>query len=79
MTESASFLQEAGTMLNNSLLTENSQAMTAVGDEWREFALMIAKAIRNRQGKEIDFKAISNKLHSIADGEAEIYKKLMQL
>ncbi len=75
----ASFLQESGVILNSQLLAESSQAMTTVGDEWREFALMIAKAIRNKQGKSIDFKAISDKLRSVADSEAEVYKRLIQI
>ncbi len=75
----ASFLQESGTILDNSQLRESSQAMTAVGDEWREFALMIAKAIRNKKGAAIDFRAISDKLLSVADSEAEVYKSLMHI
>ncbi len=75
----ASFLQESGVILNSQLLAESSQEMTTVGDEWREFALLIAKAIRNKQGKNIDFKAISNKLRSVADSEAAVYKKLIQI
>jgi len=75
----ASFLQESGTILNKPHLAESSHAMTAVGDEWREFALMIAKAIRNKQGKSIDFEAISSKLLSVADSEAEVYKRLIQI
>ena len=75
----ASFLQEAGTLLNNKDYSDSSQAMTAVGDEWREFALMIAKAIRNKQGKPVDFNSISDKLFSLADSEAEVYRTLMRL
>ena len=75
----ASFLQEAGTILDNSQLSESSQAMTAVGDGWRDFAMMIAKAIRNKKGEPIDFMAISNKLLSVASSEAEVYKRLMQI
>ena len=75
----ASFLQESGTILDNSQLHETSQAMTAVGDEWREFALMIAKAIRNKKGERINFNAISDKLLSVASQEAEVYKGLMQI
>ncbi len=75
----ASFLQEAATILNSSTLHESSEKMTAVGDSWREFALMIAKAIRNKQGNTIDFTAISLKLQTVADEEAEVYKQLIQL
>jgi len=75
----ASFLQEAGNLLDNKGYSDSSQAMTAVGDEWREFALMIAKAIRNKQGTAVDFNSISDKLLSLADSEAAVYRTLMRL
>ena len=75
----ASFLQEAGAALKSDTLQNCSQLMTAVGDEWREFALLIAKAIRNKEGKPIDFQAVSGKLLDIAHSEAEIYKRLIQV
>jgi len=75
----ASFLQEAGNMLNNPLLLESSDRMTDVGDQWRDFALMIAKSIRKKQKGEIDFTAIGNSLESVAAAETQVYKHLMQL
>jgi len=73
----ASFLQEASEILDNETLAEASQMMTLVGDNWREFALMIAKSLRSKKSEKIDFDAISKKLESIADEEAEVYKKLL--
>jgi len=73
----ASFLQESGQILENKELLEASEMMTAVGDSWREFALMIAKSIRKKKNEPIDFDAIAKKLESIADEEAVIYKKLL--
>ena len=73
----ASFLQESSKLLDNKILFESSEMMTQVGDEWREFALMIAKAIRSKKGEAMDFDAIATKLDSIADHEGEVYKKLM--
>ena len=74
----ASFLQEAGKLLENPLLTETSEMMTLVGDQWREFALMLAKAIRSKKNKTIDFSALQTKLESVADAEAAVYRKLLE-
>ncbi len=73
----ASFLKEASTLFdNNEVLKEASQMMLEVGDEWREFALLIAKAIRSK--KEIDFKTISDKLMSVAESEKNTYLKMTE-
>lgn len=73
----ASFLQECGKLLSNATLLEASEMMTAVGDQWRELALMIAKSIRSKKSEVIDFEAIAAKLDAIADEEALVYKKLL--
>ena len=73
----ASFLQEASELFeNDEVLNEASKMMLEVGDEYREFALVIAKAIKSK--KEIDFQAISEMLKNIADNEAKVYKKLLE-
>jgi len=72
----ASFLQEASELFDNDkILSEASKLMLDVGDEYREFALMIAKSIKSK--KEIDFDAISSKLIEISDNETKVYKKLL--
>ncbi len=73
----ASFLQESGKILSNETLLEASDMMTAVGDSWREFALLIAKSIRSKKSETVDFDAIAKKLESIADEEATVYKKML--
>lgn len=73
----ASFLQEASEILDNGTLAEASKMMTAVGDSWREFALLVAKSIRSKKNEAIDFDAIARKLESIADEETLVYKKLL--
>jgi len=73
----ASFLQEASELFDNDeVLAEASKMMLQVGDEWREFALMIAKSIKSK--KDIDYKAISEKLIEISDNEAKVYEKLLR-
>ena len=73
----ASFLQESSLVFDDSkILKEASTMMLEVGDNWREFALMIAKAIKSK--KDIDYKAISEKLLYIKDEESKIYKKMLE-
>jgi hypothetical protein len=50
--------------------------MLAVGDEWREFALMIAKSIKSKNL--IDYRTISDKLIDISENEAKVYKKMLE-
>ncbi len=71
----ASFLQEAGDLLDDQSLKDSSLMMTSVGDQWREFALMIAKSIRRKKRQEIDFCGLQKKLESIAVAETQVYRK----
>ncbi len=74
----ASFLQESAGILDDPVLDTASRKMTDVGDEWRQFAMLIAKAIRSKRGKKIDFEQISGKLQDVAASEADIYRLLLQ-
>ncbi|MBW6520347.1 MAG: BtrH N-terminal domain-containing protein [Desulfoarculaceae bacterium] len=73
----ASFLQEAGRLTNSPQLAEASEMMTAVGDQWREFALLLAKAIRGKNGQTMDFPALQAKLEDVAEAEAAVYRQLL--
>ncbi len=70
----ASFLQEAADRTGKSSLQEASQAMTAVGDEWREFALHSANFVRKKPSLELP--QIADQLGQIADHEAGVYRIL---
>ncbi len=73
----ASFLKEASQLFeDDETLKKSSQMMLEVGDKWREFALMIAKSIKSK--KEIDFKAVSEKLLLVHDAEEEVYHKMSE-
>jgi hypothetical protein len=72
----ASFLQEASELFDNDkVLQESSKMMLEVGDQWRDFALLIAKSIRSK--KPIDYKLISDALLQIGQNEAQVYKKML--
>ncbi len=73
----ASFLEEASELFDGDLtLREASSLMLEVGDEWRDFALVIAKAIKSKQ--DIDYKKIAQMLVNISKNEAKVYKKLLE-
>jgi hypothetical protein len=72
----ASFLQEASEIFDNDeILKEASEMMLGVGDEFREFALLIAKSLKS---KDIDFNTIANRLVEIQESEKQVYKKMLE-
>ncbi|HDS15501.1 MAG TPA: DUF4872 domain-containing protein [Proteobacteria bacterium] len=73
----ASFLQEAGKLLAEPRLEESSMMMTATGDQWREFALMLARSLRGKKNQAIDFASLRRKLESVAESETQVYRKLL--
>jgi hypothetical protein len=73
----ASFLQQSSELIDNPVLLEASKMMTETGDAWREFALLIAKNIRAKNKKTIDFDAIADKLIAVAAQEKLVYQKLL--
>jgi len=75
----ASFLQEGAALLDNTDLSEASEMLTAVGDQWREFALMLAKSIRSKKNQTIDFSGLQSKLEDVAEAEADLYRNLLEV
>ena len=73
----ASFLQEAAHLANKPLLNEASEMMTAVGDQWRTFALHAVKMCKNRS--ELDLQLLSEQLHRCADDELKMWRLLKTL
>jgi hypothetical protein len=71
----ASFLQEAGEKLGDSTLQEASAQLTAIGDNWRQFASACVRASRNK-GEAPNFAPIADSLRSIALQERGLMKEL---
>lgn len=67
----AAFLQESAEILSNTQLEEWAQRFIAVGDEWREFALLCARI--NKSRGEHTLEEVANKLRSLADEEETLY------
>ena len=71
----AAFLQEAHDTLGLPLLKEASESMTAVGDQWRMFALECAKIVKNKESR-VDLPEIAQLLRRCGDSEKQIYRML---
>ena len=72
----ASFLQEAGKLLNDSDLLEASEMMTATGDSLREFALTLAKLCQGSSDPVSGAPGASKQLLACSEQEAEVWKLL---
>ncbi|MCO5269007.1 MAG: BtrH N-terminal domain-containing protein [Brumimicrobium sp.] len=75
----AAFLQEAMDYLNKPELNEFSERMTAIGDDWREFALRASRLCKNRDKSDEGYQDISVLMHGIADKERQFYKDLKKI
>lgn len=71
----ASFLQEAGEKIGDSTLQAASAQLTAIGDNWRQFASSCVRASRNK-GETPNFTPIADSLRGIALQERELMKEL---
>jgi hypothetical protein len=74
----AAFLQEAGSMLNKPVLTELSRDLTAIGDQWREFAVMATRICKGRSENSNPYKELSEKLLEIAGREEQFFHNLWE-
>lgn len=70
------FLQEAAAILNKPELNELSEKITAIGDQWRDFAIDASRLYKNRSTETDAYNKIADKLEFIAVQEKEFYKKL---
>ncbi len=74
----ASYLEEASVILKNSALFDASRMMTETGDLWRDFALMVAKAIRSKKSESIAYDLLAEKLDEVAESESMVYQALLK-
>ena len=71
----ASFLQESAALLNEPFLQQASDKMTTIGDEWREFALLVARFIKNHRVT-ASLEEIAEKLAAIARMEQALFSEI---
>ena len=73
----ASFLQEAAEQLQQPVLVEAAELMTAAGDQWREFALQGARL--GKEGGEADYEALAKTLEDCAQREQDAFRRLRKV
>jgi hypothetical protein len=72
----AAFLQEAAEVLQRPALKEVSQALTAVGDRWRDFAVLGAQHCKGKQTGDEVYARLAQLLRECADGEQRVFTDL---
>ncbi|MBA3829729.1 MAG: BtrH N-terminal domain-containing protein [Taibaiella sp.] len=75
----AAFLQEAGELLKREELQEFSRELTAIGDQWRNFAYSAARIMKARQTDVISYDQLSDLLINCADKEKDFFKRIRKL
>lgn len=74
----AAFLQEAAPILGLTRLDTLSAEMTAIGDRWREFAVLGARHVKNRRNQANGFEEMAAILRECADRETVVYQALLE-
>ena len=72
----AAFLQEASELFKSSELNELSNEMTAIGDIWREFAVVSARIIKQKGQAEETFAKVGGLMMICAGREEQLFKDL---
>ncbi len=72
----AAFLKEAAERGGGAALDELAEAMTAVGDQWRQFALACSLQVRART--EPDVTEAAQKLRAVGEAEAQVWRGLLK-
>jgi hypothetical protein len=72
----ASFLQEAGRLINNQELRLASDELTQAGDEWRLFAMRSSKMCRGHEALDVD--ELASILNRCADQESTVWARLRE-
>jgi len=72
----AAFLEEAAELFGSSELADLSKEMTAIGDIWREFAVVSARIIKQRDQSENTFAKAGGLMMICAGREEQLFKDL---
>ena len=70
------FCRKHAKITGNKELKALSYEMTAIGDMWREFAIITGRIVKNRNKADESYNHAADLLLSIADKEEAFYKKL---
>jgi hypothetical protein len=72
----AAFLQEAAELFGSADLARLSQEMTAIGDVWREFAVVSARIVKQRGQSEDNFAKAGALMLLCAGREETLFREL---
>ncbi len=72
----AAFLQEAAKVIDKPELKDLSYEMTAIGDKWREFAVIAGRIVKNRAKEGEDYNAAADILLELSQREQQFFTKL---
>jgi len=72
----AAFLQEAGELLGSDVLRDSARELTAVGDRWREFAVLGAQLVKHRADDPDIYRRLAETLGECAEREEKIFTRL---
>ncbi|WP_276132498.1 BtrH N-terminal domain-containing protein [Polluticoccus soli] len=72
----AAFLQEAGEMLKRDDLLRFSEELTAIGDDWRNFAYHAARIMKARQSDLVSYDELSGLLRICGEKEKDFFKRM---
>jgi hypothetical protein len=75
----AAFLQETAAIMDDPRYLDLSKRLTAIGDQWREFAVAGARQCKGRAGKNNNFADLAAILRSCADRETLLFRDLYDL
>jgi len=75
----AKFLQEAAETLKEPRLEEFSARMTAIGDRWRDFALMASRNCKGRADETESYAVLAEVLLDCGNREREFFRDLRKL
>jgi hypothetical protein len=75
----AAFLHEAAHIIGDDRLVDVSRRMTAIGDEWRQFALRGARICKDRVVEGDNYAHLSDIIIDCARKEHQVYKDLWEI
>lgn len=75
----AAFLQEAATMLNRDDLQRFAEELTAIGDQWRNFAYSAARLMKDRKSDLVSYDELGDMLLSCGEKEKDFFTRLNKL
>ena len=75
----AAFLQQSADLLKKPQLNDLSIEMTAIGDQWREFAVHAARCFKNRDKGMTSYDDLADRLLVIASREENVFTQLRKI